>query len=213
MKMLNKKFYERDTLTVAEELVGKYLIRRYQGQYIVSRITEVEAYIGAIDKACHAYDGKVTPRTKVLYEQGSTCYVYLIYGMYYCANVVTEEKGIASAVLLRGVDIVEGKELAANLRYDKEWIDLSAYQKKNMSNGPGKLCNALAITKADNESSFCSEDLFIVDTWNEHGEIDFEIEKGPRIGIEYAEEATDFLWRFCLVEKKASKTKNVKKYK
>lgn len=207
--MLNKKFYEQDTLIVAEELLGKYLVRRYQDQYIVARITEVEAYIGAIDKACHAYAGKVTPRTRVLYEQGSTCYVYFIYGMYYCANVVTEKKGSAAAVLLRGVEIIEGKELAANLRYNKVWTDLSAYQKKNLSNGPGKLCNALAITKADNESSFCSEELFITEQWKEYGEIEFEIETGPRIGIGYAEEAVDFPWRFCLIEKKTRcKTKN-----
>ena len=198
MKCLEQSFYERDTLTVAQELLGKYLVRKYKEEYIVSRITEVEAYIGAIDKACHAYDGKVTPRTKVLYEQGSTCYVYLIYGMYYCANIVTEQKGNAAAVLLRGVEIVEGKELAAKLRYKKAWADLSTYQKKNLSNGPGKLCNALAITKADNEGSFCSEDLFITDTWKEYGTIEFDITRGPRIGIDYAEEAIDFPWRFCL---------------
>ena len=203
MKCLDKAFYERDTLIVAEELLGKYLVRKYNGEYIVGRITEVEAYVGATDKACHAYGGKKTPRTKTLYEQGGTCYVYFVYGMYYCANVVTESKGTAAAILLRGVEIVEGKELAAKFRYKKEWSDLSTYQCKNLSNGPGKLCNALAMTKEDNNSNFYNEELFITDTWKEDGAIQFEITRGPRIGIGYAEEAIDFPWRFCLQEKKS----------
>ena len=198
MPMLDRTFYERDTLIVAEELLGKYLVRQYNGKYIVGRITEVEAYIGATDKACHAYAGKKTQRTQVLYEQGGTCYVYFVYGMYYCANIVTEPKDAAAAVLLRGVDIVEGKAIAASLRYKKDWQELSAYQRKNLSNGPGKLCNALGITKEDNQGSFCSEELFITDVWKEYGTIEFDITRGPRIGIGYAEEAIDFPWRFCL---------------
>ena len=198
MQILGQEFYERDTLVVAEELLGKYLVRKHNDQYIVGRITEVEAYIGAIDKACHAYGGKKTPRTQVLYEQGGTCYVYFIYGMYYCANVVTEEKGVASAILLRGVDIVEGQALAAELRYQKKWNELTAYQRKNLSNGPGKLCNALAITKEDNKRDFHSEDLFISDKWGNYGQENFTISRNPRIGIGYAEEAIDFPWRFNL---------------
>ena len=194
--MLEQNFYDRDTLVVAEELLGKYLVRKYHNQYIVGRITEVEAYIGAIDKACHAYGGKKTPRTQTLYAQAGTCYVYFIYGMYYCANVVTEAKDIASAVLFRGIDILEGQDLAATLRYQKDWNNLTAYQRKNLSNGPGKLCNALAITKAENNCNFYTDELFITDTWNSHGPEEFEILRSPRIGIKYAEEAIDFPWRF-----------------
>ena len=198
MKWLSRGFYERDTLLVAKELIGKYLVRKYNGEYIVGRITETEAYIGAIDKACHAYGGKKTKRTQTLYLAGGTCYVYFVYGMYYCMNVVTEKAGAAAAVLLRGVELVEGQELVARLRYGKDFEGLSTYQKKNISNGPGKLCNALAITKADNEGSFCSDELFITDKWNEIKEEQFKIETGPRIGINYAEEAIDFPWRFLM---------------
>jgi DNA-3-methyladenine glycosylase (3mg) len=196
MKSLNRKFYERDTLEVVKDLIGKYLVRQYNGEYIVGQVTEAEAYIGAIDKACHAYDGKKTERTKVLYEKGGTCYVYLIYGMYYCMNIVTEKEGAAAAILLRGVKLIEGRELAAKLRYGKELNELTKYQLKNFSNGPGKLCKALNISKSNNMGSFCSEELFIVDEWNEHKPEKLKIKTSPRIGIDYAEEAKDFNWRF-----------------
>jgi len=200
MKCLDKTFYERDTLIVAQELLGKYLVRQYNGEYIVGRIVEAEAYIGAIDKACHAYDGKRTKRTQTLYAPGGTCYVYLIYGMYYCANIVTEPENVAAAILLRGVEIIEGQELASKLRYKKEWTELNNTQRKNLANGPGKLCNALALTKADNNHNFMRADLFITDEWKDHKSKAFEVITGPRIGIGYAEEAVDFPWRFCLKE-------------
>jgi DNA-3-methyladenine glycosylase (3mg) len=200
MKCLDKTFYERDTLIVAQELLGKYLVRQYNGEYIVGRIVEAEAYIGAIDKACHAYGGKQTKRTQTLYASGGTCYVYLIYGMYYCANIVTEPENVAAAILLRGVEIIEGQELASKLRYKKEWTELNKTQRKNLANGPGKLCNALALTKADNNNSFMRADLFITDEWKDHEPKAFEVITGPRIGIGYAEEAVDFPWRFCLKE-------------
>jgi len=198
MKKLKRSFYERDTLTVIEDLLGKYLVRKYDGQYIVGRITEIEAYIGAIDKACHAYGGKKTNRTEVLYARGGTCYVYLIYGMYHCMNIVTEREGLAAAILLRGVELIEGQELAAKLRYGKPLSDLTNYQIKNFTNGPGKLCKAIHISKEDNWSDFCGDELFITDTWKDHATVPFEIETGPRIGIDYAEEAQAFPWRYCL---------------
>jgi len=196
MKYLDRKFYERDTLEVAKDLIGKYLVRQYNGKYIIGQITEAEAYIGAIDKACHAYNGKKTERTKVLYEEGGTCYVYLIYGMYYCMNIVTEKEGAAAAILLRSVKLIEGKELAAKLRYGKELKELTKYQLKNFSNGPGKLCKAFNISKINNMGSFCSEELFIADEWEEHKLAKLKIKTSPRIGIDYAEEAKDFNWRF-----------------
>jgi len=199
MKALNRAFFEeRDTLTIAKELLGKYLVREYDGRIIVGQITEVEAYIGAIDKACHAYGGKKTKRTQTLYEKGGTCYVYLIYGMYCCMNVVTEKEGSAAAVLLRGVELLEGADLAAQLRYGKPLDELTSAQRKNFTNGPGKLCRAMAVTKDDNGLDFCGGELFITDTWNGALTEPFSIEAGPRVGINYAEEAIDFPWRFCL---------------
>ena len=107
MNCLERNFYIRDTLDVARDLLGKYLVREHEGELLAGRITETEAYIGAIDKACHAYGGRKTERTKTLYMQEGTAYVYFIYGMYFCMNVITEPEGTASAVLLRGVELVQ----------------------------------------------------------------------------------------------------------
>ncbi len=198
MKALGRDFYLRDTLTVAKELLGKYLVCKYNGRTIVGRITETEAYIGAIDKACHAYGGKVTPRTKTLYCMGGTSYVYLIYGMYYCMNVVTEEEGVAAAVLVRGVEILSGIEEASMLRYMKPYSELTKSQIKNFSNGPGKLCKAMDITKLQNEIDMCCGEFFITEAFEEYGHEELEIKVSKRIGIDYAEEAKDFPWRFYL---------------
>lgn len=193
---LDREFYLRDTLTVAKELLGKYLVREMDGRYLVGRITETEAYIGAIDKACHAYGGKITPRTKTLYEQGGTSYVYLVYGMYHCMNVVTEPQGEAAAVLLRGVEFVKGFEEASMLRYGKALEVLSRAQIKNFANGPGKLCKAMGITREQNNRSLCGQEFFITDYIEGIDNPTFELGISPRIGIDYAEEAKDFPWRF-----------------
>ena len=99
MPKLIRDFFDRDTLTVARDLLGKYLVRRVDGDLLSGRIVETEAYIGAIDRACHAYGGRRTPRTETLYAPPGTAYVYLIYGMYHCLNFVTEGEGVAAAVL------------------------------------------------------------------------------------------------------------------
>jgi len=195
---LNREFYNRNTLVVAEELLGKYMVKRYRDELIVGRITETEAYIGAIDKACHAYGGRRTPRTETLYMQEGHAYVYFIYGMYYCMNIVTEAEGVASAVLIRGVEIVEGRAQAAIMRYGKPWEELTAYQSKNFSNGPGKLCKAMGITTEDNKKDLCSQDFYITDRIGKHREEVFAVKTSPRIGIDYAEEAKDFMWRFFI---------------
>lgn len=195
---LNREFYNRDTLVVAEELLGKYMVKQYQDERIVGRIIETEAYIGAIDKACHAYGGRKTPRTETLYMPAGHAYVYFIYGMYYCMNVVTEPEGVASAVLIRGVEIVEGREQASIMRYGRPWEELSAYQKRNFSNGPGKLCKAMGITREDNKTELNSPDFYITGRTGRHREEVFEVKTSPRIGIDYAEEARDFMWRFYL---------------
>lgn len=187
-----------DTLSVARDLLGKYLVRAYKGTYLIGRIIETEAYIGAIDKACHAYGGKVTPRTQTLYEQGGTSYVYFIYGMYYCMNVVTEKAGSAAAVLIRGVEIVNGLEEASMLRYGLPRRELTNARIKNLSNGPGKLCKAMAITRDLNKADLCGKDFFITDRIEGVENPVFEIAAAARIGIDYAGEAKDFPWRFYL---------------
>jgi len=196
MKPLKRNYYMADTLVVARDLLGKYLVREYEGTYLIGRITETEAYIGAIDKACHAYGGKVTPRTQTLYEQGGTSYVYFIYGMYHCMNVVTEKQGSAAAVLIRGLEMVKGLEEASMLRYGLSRQELTKSQIKNFSNGPGKLCKAMAITKDLNKVDLCGRDFFITDKIKGVENPTFEIAAAARIGIDYAGEARDFPWRF-----------------
>ena len=139
MELLPRAFYDRDTLEVARDLLGKYLVHRVDGTELVVRITETEAYIGAVDKACHAYGGRRTTRTETLYAKPGTAYVYLIYGMYHCLNFVTEPEGTAAAVLLRGVEAVAGTDRMARNRFDRTLDQLTAYQRKNFLNGPGKV--------------------------------------------------------------------------
>lgn len=193
MMKLKKEFYLRDTLTVAKDLLGKYIVRKIDGNVLIMKITETEAYIGPIDKACHAYDNKITSRTKVMFEQGGCAYVYLIYGMYYCLNVVTQKQGEGCAVLIRGAEPVDNIDYISMLRYNKPYNELTKYQLKNFANGPGKLCKCLNITKELNGIDLLSDSLYITE-----GEKITSFNTGKRINIDYAEEAKDFLWRFYL---------------
>ncbi|WP_250277764.1 DNA-3-methyladenine glycosylase [[Clostridium] colinum] len=195
MEKLKESFFTRDALTVGRELVGKYIVREIDNEKIIVKITETESYLGDIDKACHAYGGKITNRTKTFYMNGSTIYVYLIYGMYYCFNIITDTINKPSAVLIRSAEPVENIEKLSMLRYNKSYNKLSLYQKKNFLNGPGKLCKGLKIDKTFNEKSILSNEIYIVDNK------DFNINSvkcGKRINIDYAEEAKDFLWRFYI---------------
>ena len=113
--VLERSFFDRDTLLVARELLGKHLVRVLpDGTQLVCRITETEAYIGRCDKACHAYNYKRTPRTETLFARPGTAYIYLIYGMYCCLNFVTESEGEPAAVLLRGVTPVKNGDIIAD---------------------------------------------------------------------------------------------------
>lgn len=195
MEKLTKDFFTRDALTVGKELIGKYLVREINNEKIIVKITETESYLGDIDKACHAYGGKITDRTKTFYLDGGTIYVYLIYGMYYCFNIITDTLNKPSAVLIRGAEPVENIEKLSILRYNKPYEELTSYQKKNFLNGPGKLCKGLNIDKSFNEKSILDNDIYILDNK------DFDkslIKTGKRINIDYAEEAKDFLWRFYI---------------
>lgn len=192
MTRLNKDFYKRDALIVAKELLGKYIVRQTCGHRLVAMITETEAY-KSDDKACHAYNYNKTERTSVMFNEGGIAYIYLIYGMYNCLNVVADKEGEPSAVLIRGIKPVEDMEYMSELRYKKPLSTLSKYQIKNFSNGPGKLCLALDIDRRLNGKSLSGDDLYIT----EGQKID-SFYSGKRIGIDYAEEAKDYLWRFYL---------------
>lgn len=194
MEKLAREFFARDTLTVARDLLGCQLVRVLNGETLVCRITETEAYIGRCDKACHAYGYKRTARTETLFSRPGTAYVYLIYGMYNCLNFVTEPEGEPAAVLIRGLEAVDGLETMHKLRYPKHAGELTSYQKKNFLNGPGKLCKALSIDRSLNGLDLTGDTMYVVRS----GPAPTRIHSGPRIGIDYAEEAVDFPWRFWI---------------
>ena len=196
MEKLPRTFYARDTLTVSKELLGKYLVRVLpNGIPLICRITETEAYIGRCDKACHAYGYKRTDRTQTMFARPGTAYIYLIYGMYSCLNLVTEPEGEPAAVLIRGAQPVENGDIIAKNRFGCKQEDMSSYQRKNFLNGPGKLCKGLLLTRQENGLDLLGDELFVCDAPlpEEH-----HIQIGKRIGIDYAQEAVDFPWRFWL---------------
>jgi len=164
MKKLKRSFFNRSTLLVAEELIGKVLVfKNYQGI-----ITETEAYFGFDDPASHASKGE-TPRTKVMFGKPGFSYVYLIYGMYYCLNIVTEKEGFPAAVLIRGVKLLDETGLHLN--------------------GPGKICRHMGITKAQNNLDIINIDELYIGCIKQN----LSFSKTPRIGIKVG---TDKHWRF-----------------
>lgn len=196
--ILTRDFYARDTVQVARELLGKRIVRVLEdGTELVCSITETEAYVGRTDKACHAYGCKRTQRTETLFASPGTAYVYLIYGMYHCLNFVTEPVGEPAAVLIRGVEAVKNGDIIAENRFGCKMGDMTSYQRRNFLNGPGKVCKGLLLTRAHNgldlltpEGGLCVCDGPAPDP--------ARVRVGKRIGIDYAEEAVDFPWRFYL---------------
>ena len=203
--MLPQAFFSGDTVETARALVGKYLVRRYDGVTLAARITETEAYVGRVDKACHAYNYRKTERTKTLYAPPGTVYVYLIYGMYCCLNLVTEPEGEPAAVLIRGLAPRYDRDAIAENRFHCRYDAMSAYQRKNFLNGPGKVCAGMNIDRSLNALPYGSDALFVCGRLEDAGlppcpEDDgpMQIKTGKRIGIDYAEEAVHFPWRFYL---------------
>ena len=175
-KILPKQFYARNTLEVAQELLGCFLVREYHGKVWRARITETEAYAGEDDLASHASRGR-TPRTETMYGDPGRAYVYMIYGMYYCLNIVTEKKDFPAAVLIRSVKI--------------EDID----HKK--TNGPGKLCKFLKIDKKLNGWDMTKGEKLWIEARDSKMKLP-RIKKSKRIGVDYAKHCKEYLWRFSL---------------
>lgn len=193
--IISKEFYNRSALDVAQDLLGKILVREIDGKILKGKIVETEAYIGSIDKACHAYNGRRTKRTEILYEEAGVSYIYFIYGLYYCFNVVTNKKDVAEAVLIRAIEPINELDYISNIRYNKRYDELIKAQSKNLTNGPSKLCLAYLLNKDLNAVKLYEKGVvYITDDNNEN----FEIVESKRIGIDYAEEAKDFLWRFYI---------------
>ncbi len=194
MKKLDREFYNRDSVLVARELLGKVLVHEWEGQRIAAKIVEAEAYMGVEDKAAHSYGGKRTPRVEVMYGDPGYAYMFLIYGMYSCFNVVTREKGIPQAVLIRAAEPLEGIRWMAQKRFGKEYEQLSKSQRKGLVKGPGKLCIALSLDRSVNGIDLCGDQVY----FEEGTDKNFNIIETKRVGIDYAEEARDYLWRFCI---------------
>ena len=202
MARLSREFYSQDTLAAARLLLGKYLIRRLDsGETLAGRVTETEAYIGRCDKACHAYNYRRTSRTETLFAPPGHAYIYLIYGMHHCLNFVTEPEGEPAAVLLRAIQPVAGLETMVRLRYGDR--PLTPQRLRHLADGPGKVCRALRLTRAENGMDLTGDTLFLCDSPEDAGLPGSEVPRerlrtGPRIGVDYAEEARDFPWRFWL---------------
>lgn len=194
MIKLNREFYSRETLTVAKELLGKTLVHKTEGHILKGKIIETEAYLGIEDKASHSYGGKKTKRVETMYEKPGTAYVYLIWGMYYCLNAITVEKGVPEGVLIRGIEPIKNIDQMIRYRFNKSAQKLTNYEVNNISNGPGKLTMALNIDTRLNGEDLCGDIIYI-----EKGEQEeFDIVETTRIGIDYSEEAKDYPYRFYI---------------
>jgi DNA-3-methyladenine glycosylase len=182
---ISRTFYQQPTLAVARELLGKYLVRKHPDGKTVGRIVETEAYIGPKDLACHASRGR-TARTEIMFGPSGYTYVYFIYGVYYCLNIVTEAVDHPSAVLIRAVEPIEGVELMKRRRRTAEL--------RNLASGPGKLCQAFAIDESLNGTDICGKILYV----EGRGEPPPRISATPRIGVDYAGKWKDKPWRFLI---------------
>jgi DNA-3-methyladenine glycosylase len=175
-RVLTRPYFLRPTLTVARDLIGKFLVRHNGGEVLAGKIVEVEAYVGTSDRACHASKGR-TARTEVMFGPPGVAYVYLIYGMYHCLNVVTEQEGFPAAVLIRAVE-VEGR----------------------LIDGPGRLCRLFEIDRSLNRLDLTLKQSL----WFEDRGVPVarrDIDQLPRIGVDYAGEWARKPWRFRLREK------------
>ncbi len=202
MTRLSREFYIGDTVETAKALLGCCIVRKLNGELLAGQIMETEAYVGRMDKACHAYGYRRTPRTEVMFGEPGHAYIYFTYGMHHCLNFVTEPEGEPSAVLIRGIRPILGADAMSRLRFGKPVSEQSAYQKKNFLNGPGKVCQALALTREENGLDLTGDTLFVVSSPAALGlhevSAPLDIRCGKRIGIDYAEDAVDFPWRFWI---------------
>jgi DNA-3-methyladenine glycosylase len=183
--ILPRDFYDRSTLTVARELIGARLLRILNGVKLVGLITETEAYISEKDLACHAKAGR-TARTAVMYGEPGHAYVYFTYGTHWMLNVVTEREGFPAAVLIRAIQPIEGVEIMTARRSGRDTF------------GPGKLCQALGITKSENGVDLTKTTGGL---WIEAGlnVPNSRVTKGPRVGLNNTPEPwLSQPWRFLV---------------
>lgn len=178
-------FYQReDVVQIAQELLGKWLLTCIDGKLTGGIITETEAYAGATDRACHAYDNRRTKRTEVMFHPGGIAYVYLCYGMHHLLNIVTNKEGTPHAVLIRAIKPMTGEDVMLERRGGKYPIAI----------GPGLVCQAMGIDKSINGHSLLSNTIWLED----RGIKVNNIISTPRIGVDYAGEDALLPWRFLI---------------
>ncbi len=186
--MLPRSFYQQDIIAVSKGLLGKILVHKTDEGITAGRIVETEAYSGPEDKAAHSSGGRRTARNEVMYGQKGHAYVYLIYGMYNCVNFTAGSvEGKPEAVLIRALEPVEGIELMAKRR------GCPTGKPVNLTNGPGRLCMAMGISRVQNLQDLTVPPLFIEDAPSVASE---DIVASKRVGVDYAGEWKERLWRF-----------------
>ena len=195
--ILNRGFFEKPTLTVARQLLSCNLVRIIDGQKLAGRIVETEAYIGPKDLASHASRGR-TPRTEIMFGAAGRAYIYFIYGMYYCLNVVTARTGFPAAVLVRAVEPVSSiKEMARNRHLPSALYENPRQRDLfKLASGPGKLCQAFLIDKELNGEDLTSSRRLFIEPGGKVGKSD--IVATERIGVDYAADYKNKKWRFYL---------------
>lgn len=193
MKLELSYYLNQNVLFLAKDLLGKVLFTQIDGQITAGIIVETEAYFGEIDKASHAYGGRRTNRTEIMYSQGGVSYVYLCYGIHHLFNIVTSVKGEPHAVLIRGIEPLIGTEIMELRR------NISA-AKGAISAGPGSAAKALGINASFNKKDLGGEEIWLED----HGikYTDDQIAETPRIGVAYAQEDAFLPWRFFVKDNK-----------
>lgn len=182
---LPRAYYEQNTIDVAKQLLGKYLVRKHVDGKTIGRIVETEAYVGPQDLACHASKGR-TARTEVMFGPAGHAYVYFIYGFYNMLNLVTETKDYPAAVLIRAVEPVAGIELMIARRRSNLL--------RNLASGPGKLCQAFAVDRSLNGANLNGNILYVED----RGEPAPKFRATSRIGVDYAGKWKNKPFRFLI---------------
>ncbi len=188
---LPRSFYLRDPVKVARALIGQRLVSLQEGHRIAGRIVETEAYLGVPDKAAHTYGGRKTSRNASMWGEGGRAYVYFTYGMHHCLNVVARAAGEPVAVLLRALEPSEGLEVMYERRQ-------AARAPTDLCSGPAKLCQALGVDRELDGADLVAGDRLFVERVRKRAYPSRMLGRGPRIGIDYAEEWRDEPLRFFL---------------
>ncbi|MCX6742827.1 MAG: DNA-3-methyladenine glycosylase [Candidatus Parcubacteria bacterium] len=196
-RRLKSNFYKKNTFKLAQSLLGKYLVRKDGLNIIIGKIVETEAYYGPHDKASHASRGK-TERTKIMFDQPGLAYIYLIYGMYYCFNIVTEAKNFPAAILIRALEPVKGIPQMLKNRKLKDRKANFGLRPSALTNGPAKLCQALKINKKLNKTNLTKSKILYLTENTKEKIIPSQIQCAKRIGVDYAGTYKHKLWRYYL---------------